>query len=524
MTYISFSFLLFFTITAFIYFLVPSKLQYIVLLISSYLFYFWANSGLPIYMVITTVIIFVGTNIMSKIDSKTKALISEDKSITKEKKKELKAKAKSQKKWLLVLMICVNLLLLSVFKYTQPLLNVFGAELKLNLIFPLGISFYTFQSLGYAIDVFRGKVQAEKNFLKTALFVSYFPQIVEGPIGRFNTLAPQLFSEHRFSFERFQRGFLLTLWGFLKKVVLADSLFLLTGTLSTDFNSYDGFQIFVGIMLYGIQLYADFSGCMDIAMGFSNILGIQLDYNFRQPYFSTSVAEFWRRWHISLCQWFKDYLFYSIFMSKPSMNLSKSLRAKGKKTLATKIPTCVAMAIVWFLTGLWHTANIPYILWGISNGVIMMFSLLFAEKYKKINSVCHINENSKVWRFIRIIRTYLLMTVLNFMSEFKSMSSFGECLLSVIKNPVPHGFSPSYFIPALMEKGIYAVAIIVVVCLAQLFYSLYEENHGSGSLIKAICSKHWIVRSAVAIAVSMIIILMAQNSADFSGGFMYAQF
>lgn len=523
MTYISFSFLLLFAVTAAVYFVFPSKYQYIVLLAASYVFYFFANGGLPVYMAATTLIIFAGTNLMSGIDEKTKAYIKNTEDITREQKKAAKASAKSRKKVILTLMIIINLCLLSVFKYSKAFLGSFGIDFSFNLVFPLGISFYTFQSLGYSIDVFRGKVSAEKNVLKTALFVSYFPQIVEGPIGRFDRLAPQLFSEHRFSFEKCQKGFILILIGFVKKLVIADNLYVLVEGLISEYGKYDGFQIFVGIMLYGVQLYADFSGCMDIAMGFSRILGIQLDYNFKQPYFSQSVAEFWRRWHISLCLWFRDYLFYSLSMSKLMKNFGKKLKGKYPKA-AVNLPIYISTMVVWSLTGLWHVASWPYVLWGVFNGIIMVFSLQFEGTYNTVKSKLHINDKSKIWQLFRIIRTYLIMTVLNFMCEFSTMGSFIDCVKRVCVNPLPHGFSPSYILPMLIDKGLPAILLIFVSCALLLVYDIGEEACGTGEVINKMCGRSWLIRGAVMLILSLLIIMMTHNSADFSGGFMYAQF
>jgi len=532
MTYISFSFLLFFIVVSTIYFCTPSKYQYIVLLAASYLFYFFASEQLPVYMMITSVIIYAGTNMISKIDSKTISAVSTTHDLTREQKKILTAGGKKKKKTVLVFIILLNLGVLTVFKYTNPLMSGLsgfmqsigfsGFSQEFRLVLPLGISFYTFQSLGYSIDVFRGTAKAEKNILKTALFISYFPQIVQGPIGRFGQLAPQLFAPHRFSFERLKRNLFLILWGFIKKMVIADSLALMGNEMFTNYSSYDGFQLFLGIMVYAIQLYTDFSGCMDIAMGFSGTLGIQLAYNFRQPYFSQSVAEFWRRWHISLCMWFRDYLFYPIIMSKRMKNIEKRLKARKHATAAVNIPTFIGMIVVWSLTGLWHAAGWPYILWGILNGVIMICGIQFRKAYSLINTRLHIKEDSWWWKGFRIVRTFMIMALLNFICGFDKMGDVAACLMRVLKNPFPRSVSASYIFPVLIDKSIYFIVALFMICMSLLLYSIYEET--KGSVVEKISGKNWTFQGAVLLALSFSVIFFSEVSTDLSGGFMYAQF
>lgn len=184
-----------------------------------------------------------------------------------------------------------------------------GTFTALDIIVPLGISFYTFQSTGYLIDVYRGMYEPQKNPMKYALFILFFPQIMQGPIGRYNDLAPQLFEPCKFDYDRLKSGLVRMLWGFFKKMVIADRAALLVNTVFDNWKPYSGAVIWAAVFLYAVQLYADFSGYMDIALGAGEALGIRLSENFRTPYFSKSTAEFWRRWHITLGTWFRDYLF-----------------------------------------------------------------------------------------------------------------------------------------------------------------------------------------------------------------------
>lgn len=532
MTVVSFSFLVFFALLMLLYFVFPHKIQWFVLLIFSYVFYYSVSGRLPIYIFITTVITYLAANFINKIKKDTDKKISENESITKDEKKVLRSSSDKKRKAVLIIAICLNIGLLAIFKYVNPFLQAFSkfsadfgvavSATKINLILPLGISFYTFQSIGYLVDVYRKKTAPEKNFFKTALFVSYFSQIIEGPIGRFDKLAPQLFAQHKFSFERFKKSVFLVLWGFFKKLVIADNLAPMITDVKLNYNAYDGFQVLLTMFLFGIQLYADFSGYMDIVTGFSSILGIEIEKNFNRPYFSKTVTEFWRKWHISLCSWFRDYLFYPIFMSKKMMNLAKRLRTKGHKTAAKNIPTYIAMIVVWFLTGLWHAANWPQVLWGLCNGLIMISALQFKPAYDKINKKLHIKTNSFPWTVFRIIRTYLLMTLLNFISEFATLRDALNCIARMFSGIIPSSVSVSYFFPKIIDSGIFVVAFTLLACLLLFAHSLYEEKHGS--VIKKVCSKNFVIQLTVFIVILFYIVLFSDASNNAAGGFMYAQF
>ncbi len=532
MTFLSFSFILFFTALAVLYFVLPKKCQWPLLLIFSYAFYYLASDKLPVYMLITTAVTYFAARGIQSLKDRTDADIKSRTEITKDEKKALRAKCDKKRKAVLIAAICINIGILSVFKYTDfavsnvtSLLASFGLETRhagFNLLLPLGISFYTFQSTGYIIDVYRKQAKAEKNFFKTALFVSYFPQIIEGPIGRFGKLAPQLFAEHKFSFTRTKKAIFLILWGFFKKLVIADNLAPLINEVSENYMSYSGITIFIGLLLYGVQLYADFSGYMDIAMGFSDILGIELAQNFNRPYFSHSLAEFWRRWHISLCSWFRDYLFYPMFMSKKSMDIAKKLRAKGHKTAATNVPTFLAMAIVWFLTGLWHGACWTEIVWGFSNGLIMIFSQQFKNTYTAVNKKLKIKTESLPWRVFQIVRTYLLVTLLNFICEFNTLTDSVRSFARMFTSPLPSSMSLTELLPKLIDNGIVGIGIVFASCAVLFFHSLYEEKRGS--VTEAVCRKSWILQSAVILVIVFAILLFGGTANDLTGGFMYAQF
>lgn len=519
-TITSFSFILFFAVLLVCYFLLPKKMQWLILLIFSYAFYYLVGGSLPVYILVTTVVTYLATNLIFKLKKDVDKTIADNKEMSKDEKKELRFVSDKKRKAILITAICINIGMLAVFKYTKTFAGFFGTTV--NLLLPLGISFYTFQSIGYMVDVYRKKVDAEKNLFKTALFLSYFPQMIQGPIGRFGDLAPQLFEQHSFSFDRLKKGIMLILWGFVKKLVIANNLSPLTHEITVNYQSYEGIQILIGMMLFGIQLYADFSGYMDIVGGFSGILGIEIAENFKRPYFSKNVTEFWRRWHMSLCFWFRDYVFYSIFMSKKMMNLAKKLRAKDRKTAAKNVPTYIAMIVVWFLTGLWHNLNGPQIFWGLANGIIMIAAVGLKANYEKVCERLHISIESKFWNLIRILRTYFIMTLLNFFSEFSSLESIMKCTGRAFTTLIPSGVSLSYLLPKTVDIGIVGIIMTFAACVALLTHSFYEEKHGS--VIEKICTKNWLVQSIYIISLLFFVLLFNYTLTGVSGGFMYAQF
>ncbi len=302
MLFNSMHFLLFFPIVTAVYFLIPHKFRWIWLLITSYYFYMSWNPRYALLMAFSTLVTFLSG-----------LLIQRSGKIKDEKKRIF------QRKLWVALSFLINLSILFFFKYfnfaltnMNRLLSVVSVHIlepSFDILLPVGISFYTFQALSYTMDVYRGDIYAEKNFFRYALFVSFFPQLVAGPIERSKNLLVQLNKKHTFDFQRMKNGLLLMLWGFFQKVVIADRAAVLVNQVFDHYQNYYGFQIVIACVLFAVQIYCDFSGYSDIAIGAAQIMGFKLMDNFRQPYFSRSIQEFWRRWHISLSTWFRDYLY-----------------------------------------------------------------------------------------------------------------------------------------------------------------------------------------------------------------------
>ena len=279
---------------------------------------------------------------------------------------------------------------------------------SMKLIVPLGLSYFTFQSVGYVVDCARGKVIPEKNPLKYLLFVSFFPQITQGPITTYKQLMPQLLSPARFEPAAFVSGFQLALWGYFKKLVLADRLAPVTAAIA-DAADQPGWLILLGVALYAIRLYGDFSGGMDVIRGAAKMLGVDMAENFRRPFFSTSVAEYWRRWHISLGAWFRSYLFYPLTTSRFGLMLSKGGQRIFGKKVGRAVPGVVATFVIFFLIGIWHVTNWNAAVFGAYFGVLLSAALLMEPLFKKLRTKLHISAKAWWWKAFGLVRTWGLI-------------------------------------------------------------------------------------------------------------------
>ena len=323
-SYTTLNFICFVFVTMLVYFLFPAKkYKWTVLLAASMFFYAVAGYKYAFFILFTTLSTYLIALWISHVSAHSKKLLKEKKKEwDKDQKKKYKNKIKIQKRLIMTLALVINFGILAFLKYygffagsLNDMLGSFGVSFSiptLKLFLPLGISFYTFQSMGYIVDVYREKTDAQRNPFKLLLFVSFFPQIIQGPISIYDQLAAQLLEPHEFDFTRMKHGMELILWGFFKKLVIADRAYILIGAVEKDYAQFGGTTLTFTILLYALQLYADFSGGIDISRGVAQIFGIDMIDNFKRPYFSRSINEYWRRWHISLGAWLKNYLFYPI--------------------------------------------------------------------------------------------------------------------------------------------------------------------------------------------------------------------
>jgi len=395
-----------------LYYLCPMRFRWIILLLLSYGFYAARGlMGLP-FILLTTLSTWLGALQIGSMAEKTKALLKAQKGLlSKEEKAAIKAQDKARRRLVFYIVLVLNFAILAVLKYSDDVLGLTGAS-PLGWVLPLGISFYTFQSMGYLIDVYNGKYAPERNLFKFALFVSFFPQLIQGPIARYDQLAPQLTAGHKLKIDNLGRGFALILWGLFKKLVIADRAFALVETVfSAQAGEYGGAVAIVGVLFYSLQQYCDFSGGIDLVTGIALQLGIELAPNFKRPYFAVSLGDFWRRWHISLGAWMRDYVFYPFALTRPVSRLSKWAKPRLGAEAARALPAALGNILVFLLVGVWHGATSNYVLWGLYNGLILAFSAMMEPAYKRFGARHEALAASKGFHVWRVLRTFLIVNI-----------------------------------------------------------------------------------------------------------------
>ena len=417
MLFTSWAFLLFLAVLVPLYYLVPKRVQWIVLLLANAVFVGFAGLTGAIYLTATIVTVYLATRAIDALFRKQKETIAAMKAThTKEERKKARLGFERKRRTVLIACLCVNVGILFVLKYgaaigrlSASLLHTpaFGQELALTM----GISFYTFSSIGYLLDVYRETVETQKNPFKLALFISFFPLLVQGPISRYDKLMKQFNELPGFSYERVCHGLQRMWWGFFKKCVIADRITPVTSMIFADVFSYAGVEMVLAVIGNVIAIYMDFSGCMDIVIGAAEAMGVTLDENFRQPFFSKSAAEFWRRWHITLGAWFKDYVYMPIAMNPRFMKLTGSARKKFGNRFAKVFSAAVPLMIVWILTGLWHGTGKDYLLWGVYWGILIVIETAFSKELKAIPQKLHMRTESFGYAFFQMLRTCIFFAI-----------------------------------------------------------------------------------------------------------------
>lgn len=442
-------FLLFASVVFGLYFCLPKKHRHWIILIASLVFYAVYSKFMTAFLVVTILSIYLAGLWLNNLEKRCE-IAREGKE--KDEKKKIKAKYKTKKLLVLWLFIVINLGMLVGLKYFNFFGSVYTGFLSwfnitktapiLKVALPLGISYYTLSSIGYMIDVERGKYKGETNFVKVALFVSYFPSLLEGPFATYDHLGPQLYEGHEFDLKRVSKGLMLICWGFFKLIVVANRFSIIVSEVFNNYANYNGIIVLLGVLCYTIKLYADFSGAIDVARGVSEMFGIELAPNFRQPFFSQTVNEFWRRWHISLGAWFKEYVFYSISMSKGMTKLNKKLHGKVNTFFEMFIPSAIALLAVWVANGLWHgsaigahamESTVKYIVYGLYWYAIMLFGMCIEPLFNLIYSKGKIKKDNKWLVCARVIRTFIIVNIGFMMFKSKTLTDFGGMFAQIFK-------------------------------------------------------------------------------------------
>lgn len=476
MDFLTLTFAVFFIISVICYYAMPKKMRWGVLLISSIVFYSWSVPYLIIYL------------LFSAITTYSYGKWAET--------------HKEYGKGLLALVIGANLTVLLVLKF-YPLCEERLNFPALSLLMPMGISFYTLQVIAYCVDVYKGKTEAQQNFLKYLLFVSFFPQILQGPIPRYEQLKNQLYEGHAFDYRTVKSGFQLILWGLFLKMVIADRAAIFVNTVFPEYHLYEGGMLAVAAVLYSIQLYTDFLGCVCIAMGAAQTFGIHLQTNFERPYLAVSIKDFWRRWHISLSSWLRDYVYIPL--------------GGNRKGTFRKY---VNLILTFLVSGIWHGAGLQYIFWGLMHGGYQVTGEVLQPLRKKVRDILKIKEDSAMYILWQRVCTFVLVTAAWIIFRADNLRTG----LAMIKR-ILTDFTPwIFFDGTIYTCGIEArnfLALILCIVLVMIVEHFQEK----GNIREMLERQHIILRWSIYLAaIALVIVLGVYGPGYDATQFLYGQF
>ena len=517
MTFLSSGFLLLVGALLILYYVLPKRFRYLALLAGSVVFYALAGRAYLPFLAITVVTVYGTGRLLGRSLEKQKAYVAEHKKeLTKEALTAYRKGEGRKRSALFLLCLIVNLGLLAALKYTSFLLSAFRAPFSVNWVLPLGISFYTFQSVGYLIDVKRGKYPPEKNFLKYALFASFFPQMIQGPISRYDMLSKTLYEGADFDLDRLGRGLVRILWGAAKKLIVADRLF---GVATPVFDSgYRGSLVFLGMVLYALRLYADFTGGIDMALGVGELFGVVLPENFDRPYLSKNIEEYWTRWHITMGSWFRDYVFYPLNVSKGSLKWTKRLRERFGNGFLSRLPLYGATLVTWLATGVWHGAGWNYALWGLTNGIVIIVSLTLKPLYDRFHHRFPGLKEKKAYGAFEVLRTFFLMCLIRLWDIYPSPWLVWSAFSSLFVN-----FRADVLAQVLPKLGLGVGDWLILLAMAawMLFVSLKK---GEGSFRTKYLNDPWKLWLTAAALLILTLLLGAYGPGYTASDFIYGQF
>lgn len=483
-----------------IYNFIPQKHRWKVLLLSSYAF-FWSISGkLLIYLLVSTVVTYLcGLWLKKKQDERNEKLKNAEKS----EKKEIKQTYVKKQRKIILLASIILIGLLVVLKYT----SFFGTNINLllsslnipfqfnipKLLMPIGISFYTLQAVSYIVDVYKEKNKADKNIGRIALFLSFFPVIMEGPICRYDQVADSLWEGKKTTYKNLTFGLQRILFGLAKRVLIVDRVNPLVLEIFNNYTGYDGGIIAVGMVMYTIQLYMDFSGVMDIVIGTAEIFGVTLPENFKQPFFSKSISEFWTRWHITLGTWFRDYIYYPVSLTQKCKNITSKMRKKIGNYYGPLIASSIALFCVWICNGLWHGSAWNYIFFGMYHFVLILLGRIIEPLVKKVNTKLHINSKQLWYRIIQIIRT----TILVFFGELFFRANGLKAGLGMFKSIITSFSFKGFSDGTLLGLGLDVKDFILIIVVVIVLYIIGLLKEKGIDIRENVASKKIVVRWAI---------------------------
>ena len=436
-----------------------------------------------------------------------------------------------------IITVVINIGLLCAVKYYNVLgfaaerLNLlFGASEQANTFFlyavPVGMSFYVLQTTGYILDCRWEKIAPEKNFFKVLLFSTYFPQLMSGPMNTYASLSAEFekAKEVKFDFSRISDGAVRVAWGFFKKLVIAERAAIVVNKIYADHLTYTGWFIPLGVFFFAIQLYTDFSGCMDVVIGVSHMLGIELPENFNCPFFSKNVKEYWRRWHITLGAWLRDYLMYPVLKSTPLIKIGDWSKAKFGKKNGKKVPTYIALLILWFAVGYWHGGLWNYVIGsGILHFIYIVLGMIFEPLFKKIRP--KIGADKLYFRIFQSVRTFILM--LTGFVFFRS-ASVGDAvdMYAAIFRKSETAFNWTNFTATGMTLAhlIVLIVAVLIVCAVDAYKYQPSEDDQPRSAIAFLRSKGVVLLWAAFMVLVVATLVFGMYGLGYdSGSFIYAR-
>ncbi len=412
MSLASIEFLAFLGALTLIYYLVPKKAQWVILLVGSLVFYAFTGFVAFAFLLAAVIVSFITVQILGKRQESLKKWLDDNRErLSKDERKAYRAKHKNVS----LLIVCLGILVMTAALVYVKYLSGFkvtaqGISFGKSLLEVMGISYYTFISIGYMIDVYREKAAVEKNILRHALFVSFFPQLAMGPISKYADTGAQLKETHSFSAKEAWCGTLRIMWGFFKKLVVADAIAPAIGYIVS--KELGGVYFFLLCIFYSIRIYGDFTGGIDIVLGSAQLLGIKLPENFNRPFSSKSTAEYWNRWHITMGSWFTNYIFYPLSLTKVMQKASKFCRAKLGNGFGKRFPVYTATIVTWLATGLWHGIAWNFVVWGLLNCAVILVSQELNPLYDRFKAKFPKLWNSAPYQSFMAVRTFLLMSLI----------------------------------------------------------------------------------------------------------------
>ncbi len=477
-------FVLFAIVAVALYYIFPRKFRWISLLFTNIAFYLFAGAEMILYVIGATAVAYFAGTLMSKLFGEQKR---KQEGLERKEKKELKAVYTKKRKRILTLAIVVVLLGLAVIKYAGFMveninallgvvgvgsLGVSGKQVSEFIPTVVGCSYFTLMVISYVTDVYRGKIEAEKNFIKVFVYLSFFPHIVQGPIERYDHIAPQIFEGNKFEFSNIKTGAMLIMWGFFKQLIITDRLSVVINNIFSKYETVNAITLMFGLVVFSVQIYTSWTTYCDIVGGVAEMMGITISKNFDRPYMSQTMPEFWRRWHMSMGAFFKDYVLYPISTSSFCLKLNKGSRKVFGKTGGKIISSALPILSVWFLTGLWHGASWDFMMWGLFQGIIIMLSVTFSPTLEKINTKLNFKTETFTWKLFRMARTFFICCIgrIFFLAGVRSIdpfTAFGR--LGVFSG----GFDPFSF--GLDKKDfVVACAGIIILIVAAVLQEKYE--------------------------------------------------